>query len=263
MLFRWVWFGLGHTQIRVSYLSSLDHSSTTIGPDSISFSIQISVLDTSQSHCRLRRHAARWFGNSPFWDRFRFSLREPETRVWWVTNPQLSNWPNLCTSGLFEGRMGIWFNQPIQAIKHALNFQASHMATGFGWWWWWWWWYYMTRQQLYKQSIYHQQVLINLLIRRWHGAVGICELGAVPTSGRYIPKTLGEPARTGRRSTVCVYICDMSMVVSWWNGLSALYVRKWPNVDPDSTQGHFTEVGKLWNRHCTREATSIGVRKYQ
>lgn len=175
------------------------------------------------------------------------------------------NWVIDPTYALLGSSRVEWGYDLTNPFKHALNFQASHMATGFGWWWWWWWWwwYYMTWQQLYKQSIYHQLVLINLLIRRWHGTVGICELGAVPTSGRYIPKKLGEPARTGRRSMVYVYICDMSMVVGWWNGLSALYVRKWPNVDPDSTQGHFTEVGKLWNRHCTIEATSIGVRKYQ
>lgn len=130
MLLRWVWFGLSHTQIRIRCLIVIIRSFLNDNRDSISFWIQISVLVTSQSHCLLGRHAAWWIGNSPFWDRFRFSLWETETHVWWVTNSQLSNWPNLCTSGLFEGRMGIWFNQPIQAcidrtFKLAIWLQAS------------------------------------------------------------------------------------------------------------------------------------------
>lgn len=89
-----------------------------------------------------------------------------------LVGDQPPNWVIDPTYALLGSSRVEWGYDLTNPFKHALNFQASHMATGFGWWWWWWWWYYMTWQQLYKQSIYHQQVLINLLIRRWHGAVG-------------------------------------------------------------------------------------------
>lgn len=116
----------------------------------------------------------------------------------------------------------------------------------------------MTWQQLYKQSIYHQLALITLLIRRWYSWDFSARCGS-----HFRPIYSQNFGLTGtHRSSVR----SVSIVVGWWNGLSAFFicdcVNKWPNVDPDSTKGrHFTEVGKavessLYNRSnldwCTK-----------